>query len=121
MENKSNRDVITDLINRFFNALKSGDFDDCSFTPDVTLLTPFMEAPVVGKDATIEALKDISPSVGEIKIRRLVIEDEFACAIIEYKNKDGITVDMCSTHRISNGLLAEIRPYFDPRPLMGDG
>ena len=121
MTEKTARDATIDLITRYINALKSGDFNDDLFTPDVTLSTPFLETPVTGKDAAIEALKEISQGVDDIKILRFVVESEFACALIEFKSKNGITVDMCDAYRISNGQLAEMRPYFDPRPLMEDG
>ena len=121
MTNKNNRDTTINLITHYFNALKTGDFSGDLFTPGVTLFTPFMEIPVTGKDTVIGALKEISQGVDEIKILRFVVEGEFACAIIEFKNKNGIVVDLCDAYRISNGQLSEIRPYFDPRPLIGDG
>jgi hypothetical protein len=120
MERKSDRDTISELITRYFDALKSGDFSKIQFTPDATLQTPFMETPVTGKEVVIEALKEISKSVEDIKILRFVIEDEFACAIIEFKNRNGVIVNMCDTYRISDGKLAEICPYFDPHPLSED-
>jgi len=121
MENNNNHDATIELITRYLNALKSGVFNDNMFTPDVTLFTPFMEAPITGKDAVIGALKEISQGVADIKILRFVVEGEFACAIIEFKSKNGVTVEMCDVYRVSDGKLAEMRPYFDPRPLIGDG
>ena len=119
MSNKTNRDITIDLITRYINALISGDFSDSLFTPDATLFTPFMEAPVTGKDSVLRALKEISQGVDDIKILRFVADGEFACAIIEFKNKEGALVEMCDAYRISNGMLAEMRPYFDPSPLIG--
>ena len=113
-----NRDETIGLITRYLDTLKSSDFNENMFTSDVTLFTPFMESPVIGKDAVIGALKEISKGVADIKILRFVIETEFACTIIEFKNKDGITIEMCDAYQIVDGMLAEIRPYFDPRPLI---
>ena len=118
MDRKTDREATIDLITRYFNVLTTGNSGDELFTPDVTLFTPFMEAPITGKDAVIGALKEISQGVDNIKILRFVVEAEYACALIEYRNKDGIVVEMCDAYRISNGKLAEMRPYFDPRPLM---
>lgn len=92
-----------------------------TFTLDVTLLTPFMEIPITGIEAVVTSLKETSKDIEDINVLRLVVEDEFACAIIKFKNKDGITVDMCDAYRVLNGKFAEMRPYFDPRPLIGDG
>lgn len=121
MDSKNARVATIDLITRYFHALKTGNFNDSLFTPEVTLLTPFLETPIVGKDAVIGELKEISKDVADIKILRFVVEAEFACTIIEFKNKAGILVNMCDTYRIANGKIAEIHPYFDPRPLIGDG
>jgi hypothetical protein len=118
MDSNNTRNLTIDLITHYLHALKTGDFSDSLFTPDVTLFTPFMEAPVTGKEIVINALKEISKGVADIKTLRFVIEAEFACAIFEFKNKDGIIVNMCDAYRISNGMLAEMRPYFDPRPLI---
>jgi hypothetical protein len=120
MENKSDRDKTIDLITCYLTALKSGDFSNVQLTPNATLLTPLMETPIKSKDAVIDALKEISKGVEDINILRFVIDGEFACAIIEFKNKNGTTVSMCDTYRISNSKLTEIRPYFDPRPLIGE-
>ena len=119
MDSKNTREATIDLITRYLDALTTGDFSNELFTPDVTHFTPFMEAPVIGKDTVINALKETSKIVEDINILRLVIENEFACAFIEFKHKKGVTVDMCDTYRISNGKLAKIRSYFDPRPLIG--
>ncbi|HSG43288.1 MAG TPA: nuclear transport factor 2 family protein [Anaerolineales bacterium] len=121
MDPEKDRNETIDLITRYFNALKSGDFNSNLFMSDVTIFTPFMEAPFTGEDAVINELKEISKGVEDIKILHFVIEAEFACAIIEFKSKSGITVDMCDTYRIIGGKFAEIRPYFDPRTLIGDG
>ena len=121
MTNKNNRDTTINLITHYFKALKSGDFSGDLFTPGVTLFTPFMETPVTGKGAVIGALKEISQGVADIIILSFVVEGEFACAIIEFKSKNGVTVEMCDVYRVSDGKLAEMRPYFDPRPLIGDG
>lgn len=118
MDNNNDRDVTVELITSYFNALKTGDFSDNLFTPDVTLFTPFMEIPVSRKDAVIGSLRGISKGVADIIILRIVIEAEFACAIVEYKNKNGIVVNMCDAYRIVDCKFAEICPYFDPRPLM---
>jgi hypothetical protein len=121
MNHKNNRNSTIELITSYINALISGDFKKVQFTPDVTLLTPFMETPVVSKDAVIGALKEISEGVEGIKVLRFVIDDEHACALLEFKTKNGSVVSMCDAYRIYDGKLAEIRPYFDPRPLMGGG
>ena len=80
-----------------------------------------MEVPVTGKDAVLEALKEISQGIDDIKILRFVIDGGLACTLIEFKSKSGVTVDMCDAYQISNGKLAEMRPYFDPRPLIRNG
>jgi len=121
MDKENHREGTIDLITRYLNSMATGDFSETLFTSDATLFTPFMEAPVTGRDAVMGALKEISQGVEDIKILRFVIEAELACAMIEFKTKKGVTVEMCDAYRISNGRLAGMRPYFDPRPLVEDG
>jgi hypothetical protein len=119
MDKTTNREETRELIKRYFEGLKSGDFSEDEFAPGVRLQTPFMESPATGEEAVLEALKGISGTVDDIKLLRLVIDGDFACAMIEFVNKDGVRVDMCDSYRIQEGKFIEIRPYFDPRPLMG--
>lgn len=117
MKTKNNRDLTCDLITRFYEGLKNGDFSQVQFAADVTLQTPFIDPPICGREIVIDALEDIAESVEDIQILRLVIEGEFACAIILFRNKKGVVLNMCDTHRIVDGRLVEIRPFFYPRPL----
>jgi hypothetical protein len=63
---------------------------------------------------------EISKGVDGINIERIIIENEFACTILEFKSKTGAIVHMCDTYKIVDGKFSEIRPFFDPRPILGN-
>jgi len=52
---------------------------------------------------------------------RAIEDGKFVCAVIEFRSKKGVMVEMCDAYRIAGGRFAEVRPYFDPSPLMGEG
>jgi hypothetical protein len=120
MSNEYDRSMIIEMITEYVDALVSGDFSNVQFAPDVTLFTPFMENPTVGSNAVMGALAEISKGVDSIKIERFVIENEFACAVLEFKTKTGAIVHMCDTYHITEGKFAKLRPFFDPRPLLSN-
>jgi hypothetical protein len=118
MNDDYDRNLTIEVINEYVKALVSGDFNNVQFTPDVILFTPFMETPIEGSNAVNGALMDISKGVDSIKIERFIVENEFACTILEFKSKTGAIVSMCDTYQIIDGKFSEIRPFFDPRPLL---
>ena len=120
MDHEGYRQTNALLIQDYISALSSGDFSKISFSAEVSLFTPFMEVPVKGVSDVVDALKDISSGIDDIRIVRMVTDKDFACAILEFKSKTGATISMCDTYMISGGKLVEICPYFDPRPLLGN-
>jgi limonene-1,2-epoxide hydrolase len=56
--------------------------------------------------------------VKDVHVKQRIIDGEFACVIADLQTKEGDVVPFCEFFRIVDGRIAEIRPYFDPRPLI---
>ncbi len=54
----------------------------------------------------------------DVRVKRQVIDGQFACVLADFETRDGIVAPFCEFFRIVDGKIAGIRPYFDPRPLI---
>jgi limonene-1,2-epoxide hydrolase len=112
------RESVARLLGDYAEAMKSGDWSSVRFTPDVTFLGPLTNGPITGEAAVRAFLLRVSAGVKDVRVKRQVIDGEFACVIAELEAKDGKVIPFCESFRIVDGRIAEVRPYFDPRPLI---
>ena len=85
------------------------------FAADVTFESPLAPR-VTGRDAVLEALRAILPAVVGVTVRDHIAEGEFVASRFELATPFG-RIEVFDRFRVINGLLAEIRPYYDPRPI----
>ena len=98
--------------------MKTGDYSRVRFTPGVTFVGPLTNGPITGEASVKDFLRKVSTDVGDVRVKRRIIDGEFSCVIAELETKAGIVVPFSEYFRIVDGRIAEIRPYFDPRPLI---
>jgi hypothetical protein len=48
--------------------------------------------------------------VKEVRVRRHVIDGEFACVIADLETTEGVVVPFCEFFHVVDGRIAEIRP-----------
>ncbi len=108
--------VAIEVVERYLAALKSGRLDEVPFAPDVTFESP-LSTRVTGRGAVIEALTAIMPAVVGVTVRDHIAEGEFVATRFELQTPFG-PIDVFDRFRVINGLLAEIRPFYDPRPIV---
>jgi hypothetical protein len=53
-----------------------------------------------------------------VRVKRQIIDGEFACVVAELETKSGVVVPFCEFFRVVDGEVTQIRPFFDPRPLL---
>ena len=112
------RELIARTLDAYAQAMKTGDYSDVRFTSDVTFLGPLTNGAIVGETQVKDFLLKVSKSVKDVRVKRQLIDGEFACVIAELETKEGDVVPFCEFFRIVDGKIAEIRPYFDPRLLI---
>lgn len=105
--------VNIEVVERYLSALETGNLDEVPFAADVTFESP-LAARVTGRDAVVEALRAILPAVRGVTVRDHIVEGEFVASRFELETPFG-RIDVFDRFRVVNGLLAEIRPYYDPR------
>src|SRR5262249_28753587 len=109
------RDSIARLLDAYIDGYKTGDWGKVRFAADVTFEGPLKE-PIGGESAVRTFLSTVRAK--DVRVKRQIIDGQFACVLADLETKEGIVVPFCESFRIRDGKIAEIRPYFDPRPLM---
>jgi hypothetical protein len=110
------RDSIANLLAAYTDGYKTGDYGRVRFATDVTFEGPLTNGKIVGKPAVQKFLLTVRAK--DVRVKRQIIDGQFACMLADFETTDGTTVPFCEFFRISDGEIAEIRPYFDPRPLI---
>jgi hypothetical protein len=112
------KEAVARMLDAYAQAMKTGDYSRVRFTSDVTFLGPLTNGPIVGEAQVKDFLRKVSTDVGDVRVERQIIDGEFACVIADLETKKGIVVPFSEFYRVVDGRIAEIRPYFDPRPLI---
>jgi limonene-1,2-epoxide hydrolase len=112
------KESVARLLQAYAEAMKTGDYSDVRFTSDVTFLGPLTDGPITGETQVKAFLLRVSAGVRDVRVKRQVIDGEFACVIAELETKEGKVIPFSEFFRIVGGRIAEVRPYFDPRPLI---
>ena len=105
--------VAIEIIERYLDALQRGNVNDVPFAPDVTFESP-LGPRAAGREAVLDALRGMLPAVLGVEVRDHIAEGEFVASRFTLKTPFG-PIDVFDRFRVVNGLLAEIRPYYDPR------
>ena len=110
------RDSIAALLDAYVNGYKTGDWGKkVRFTADVTFEGP-LKGPIRGESEVRTFLSSVRAK--DVRVKRQIIDGEFACVLGDFETTEGTLVPFCEFFRIKDGEIAEIRPYFDPRPLI---
>jgi len=110
------RDSIAKLLDAYIAGYTTGDYTNVRFAADVTFEGPVTNGKIVGKSALQKFLSNVRAKA--VRVKRQIIDGQVACVLAEFETAEGIAVPFCEFFRIENGEITEIRPYFDPRPLI---
>jgi len=104
--------VSLEVADRYLDALRTGRLDQVPLAEDVTFESP-LAARVVGREAVLATLTGLLPAVRGVIARDHITDGEFVAMRFEMETPFG-RIEVFDRLRVVNGLLAEIRPYFDP-------
>jgi hypothetical protein len=109
------RDSITSLLDAYIDGYRTGEWGKVRFAADVTFEGP-LKGPISGESTVRTFLSTVRAK--DVRVKRQIIDGQFACVLADFETTEGTIVPFCEFFRISDGQIAEIRPYFDPRPLI---
>ena len=82
--------------------------------PGKALLSP---RKIVGRQNVTEYMLSVMPGFNAVEIERHLVDGEYVATLWKAHTVWG-TMPACSVFRISEGLIAEVRSFFDPRPIL---
>jgi hypothetical protein len=103
------------VVESYLLGLKRKDLSQVPFAPEVTFESP-LSPKIVGGPAVIEFLTGLFPAIIDIRIKRHISEGDFVATEFDFETTFGV-IPVFDCFQVSNGLLRQIRPYYDPRPI----
>ena len=110
------RDSIAKLLEAYIGRYKSGDYGQVRFAADVTFESPLTNGKILGKRAVQKFLSEVHAK--DVRVKRHIIDGQFACVLADFETMEGTVVPFYEFFRVKGSEIAEIRPYFDPRPFI---
>ena len=103
------------VVESYLDGLNTKDLSKVPFAPDVTFEGP-LSAKIIGAAAVREFLTGLFPAIRGIRVKRHIAEGEFVATEFDFDTTFGV-IPVFDCFRVTGGLLAQIRPYYDPRPI----
>lgn len=100
---------------QYLRGLRDKDLRDVPFAPDVTFESP-LTAMLAGPAAVVTFLTGLFPAIKDVRITREIVEGEFIAVMFDLDTVFGV-IPVFDCIRVKNGLIQEMRPYYDPRPI----
>lgn len=110
----------TAIAETYLEAIRTKDPSKAMFGPEVTLQFPLIPRKIVGRESVIEYVFSMLPGIDEVKLERHMTGGEYVATLWEAQTVWG-TVPICSVLRIADGLIQEVRSFWDPRPVIAQG
>ena len=106
------------MLNRLLAAFNDNDVVGLPLGDDVHYGGPLVTRPVRGAAAVREHLATIAPFVARMTLRHSVADDSSVAAEFEFAGVNGVIVEGAVFLHGGDGLIREIRVYFDAGPLL---
>lgn len=98
-------------------AIRTKDPTKALFAPQITLEYPLSPRKIVGRESVIEYVLSLLPGFDDVKLERHMTGRDYVATLWEARTVWG-TVPVCTVFRIADGLIQEIRSFWDPRPVL---
>lgn len=104
------------VVEAYLEGLRRRDLRDVPFAEDVSFESP-LAARVTGIEAVTETLASILPAVEGVSQATHVAEGEYVASRFDLLTPFG-AIPVLDRFRVVGGALSEIRPFYDPRPIV---
>jgi hypothetical protein len=104
------------VVERYLRGLEDRKLDSVPFASDVVFQGP-LSTRLTGIDAVMEILEQMLPVIRGIRIQRHIVDGDWVATMFELETDFGV-VPVCDCFHVVNGELKQIRPFYDPRPIV---
>jgi len=107
----------TEIADTYLEAIRSRDPSKALLADEVTLLFPLTPRKVVGRSEVISYMLALLPGIDGVKFERHMTSEDHVATLWGIDTVWG-EIPICSVFRISDGLIREVRSFWDPRPVL---
>jgi limonene-1,2-epoxide hydrolase len=112
------RDPNVEAAERYLNGLKQKDLSKVPFDPDVVFEGPLSPDKLHGAESLVEFLSGVFPIIKDVRVKRHIADGGHVCVLWELETSTpAAVIPICEYFRVADGLIKEMRPYYDPRPI----
>ena len=115
MSADTEREQVVTAVERYLHGIDRKDLSGVPFAATVTIESPLTEK-LAGIGAVVHFLTGLFPAVKNVRVRRHIVDGEFDAVQFDLDTVFGV-IPVLDCIRVKNGLIEEIRPYYDPRPI----
>jgi hypothetical protein len=108
------REALVTVVERYFEGLRTKDLSRVPFATDVSFESP-LSPRMTGQDVAA-FLAGVFPIVKDVRVKQHIVEGEYVATLFDFETIYG-TIPAFDCFRVVDGQIAQIRPYFDPRPI----
>lgn len=102
----------------YFEGLRTGDVESIPFADDVRFDSPLVSG-LDRAEAVRDFLRGVVPAIKDVRVHSVVGQGDTVAVRFELDTVRGVVPAM-DWFRIANGRIVEMRPFYDPRPLLMD-
>ena len=102
-------------VEAYLHGLRDKDLSAVPFAPSVTLESP-LTPKIAGVAAVTDFLTRLFPAIKDVRITRHIAQGDFVATAFDLDTIFGV-IPVFDCIRVTNGLIQEVRPYYDPRPI----
>ena len=107
----------TEIADTYLDAYRAKDPTRAQLAPEVTLQYPLSPVKVVGKQNVMDYMRSVMPAFDSVELEHHVVQGDYVVTVWKAHTAWG-TMPSCTVFRIASGKIAEVRTYFDPRPIV---
>lgn len=104
-----------EAVDAYFEGLKRKDLTRVPFAPSVSFESP-LSPRLVGVKAVTEFLNGVFPVIKDVRVKQHIAENDYVATRFDLDTTHGV-IPAFDCFRVSNGLIQEVRPFYDPRPI----
>lgn len=102
-------------VESYLDGLRRKDLSQVPFAPSVSLESP-LSPRIVGIKAVTEFLTGMFPAIRDVRARQHIVENDYVATRFDLDTTFGV-IPVFDCFRVVNGLIQEVRPFYDPRPI----
>jgi glyoxylase I family protein len=104
------------VVDAYLAGLGRKDLSGVPFAPDVTFESP-LSPPVKGAGPVRALLEGLFPAIKAVRVAQHICAGEYVATRFDLDSTFGV-IPVLDRFRVVDGQLKEMRPFYDPRPLL---